>query len=130
RDQIAIVTQDTILFHDTVANNLMYGSQDNTHEAMVAAAKQAFAHDFIMAMPEQYDTVVGEKGAKLTGGQKQRLAIARAILKNPRMLPLDEATSALDTESEQLVQQALDELQRGRTVIAIAHRLSTIQNAD
>ena len=130
RDQIAIVTQETILFHDTVANNIMYGSPTNSREAMLSAAKQAFAHDFILQMPQQYDTVVGEKGAKLSGGQKQRLAIARAVLKNPRILLLDEATSALDTESEKLVQKALEELQKGRTVIAIAHRLSTIQNAD
>lgn len=130
RNQIAIVTQDTILFHDTVANNILYGSPSAGREAMIEAAKKAFAHDFIMQMPRQYDTVVGEKGAKLSGGQKQRISIARAILKNPRILLLDEATSALDTESEKLIQQALDELQKGRTVIAIAHRLSTIQNAD
>lgn len=130
RNQIAIVTQETILFHDTVANNIMYGSQTKTRGEMLEAARKAFAHDFIMAMPDQYETVVGEKGARLSGGQKQRVAIARAILKNPRILLLDEATSALDTESEKLIQQALDDLQKGRTVIAIAHRLSTIQNAD
>jgi len=130
RDQIAIVTQDTILFHDTVANNILYGSPSCSREEMIEAAKKAFAHDFIMQMPRQYDTIVGEKGAKLSGGQKQRISIARAILKNPRILLLDEAMSALDNESEKLIQKSLEEFQKGRTVIAIAHRLSTIHNAD
>ena len=130
RDQIAIVTQDTILFHDTVANNILYGSPSCNRDEMIDAARKAFAHDFIMQMPRQYDTIVGEKGAKLSGGQKQRVSIARAILKNPRILLLDEAMSALDNESEKLIQKSLEEFQKGRTVIAIAHRLSTIHNAD
>jgi subfamily B ATP-binding cassette protein MsbA len=130
RDQIAIVTQDTILFHDTVANNILYGSPSCSREEMIDAARKAFAHDFIMQMPRQYDTVVGEKGAKLSGGQKQRISIARAILKNPRILLLDEAMSALDNASEKLIQKSLEQFQKGRTVIAIAHRLSTIHNAD
>ncbi len=130
RQQMALVTQDAILFNDTIGNNIRYGSMDTTQDQMFEAAKRAYAHDFILHQPHGYDTVVGDKGVKLSGGQKQRLAIARAILKNPSILLLDEATSALDTESERMVQQALDELIRGRTVIAIAHRLSTIQHAD
>jgi subfamily B ATP-binding cassette protein MsbA len=130
RRQMAIVTQETILFNDTIRNNIRYGSMDASDAQVEEAARRAHAHDFILHQPQKYDTVVGEKGVKLSGGQKQRLAIARAILKNPAILLLDEAMSALDTESERLVQEALDELIRGRTVVAIAHRLSTIQHAD
>jgi len=130
RSQIAIVTQDTILFHDTIRNNIHYGSLEATEEEMADAARRAHAHTFILQQPQGYDTVVGEKGIKLSGGQKQRLAIARALLKNPAILLLDEATSALDSESERLVQEALNVLIHGRTVLVIAHRLSTIQRAD
>jgi len=130
RKQIAIVNQDTILFNDTIRNNIRYGSLDASDEEIIKAAKQAYAHDFILQQSHGYDTIVGDKGVNLSGGQKQRLAIARAILKNPAILLLDEATSALDTESERFVQAALDELIKGRTVIVIAHRLSTVQKAD
>ncbi len=130
RRQLALVSQDTVLFNDTIRNNILYGRMEAADSEVFEAARRAHAHDFVLQQPDGYDTVVGDKGVKLSGGQKQRLAIARAILKNPAILLLDEATSALDTESERLVQQALDELIRGRTVVVIAHRLSTIQRAD
>jgi ATP-binding cassette subfamily B protein len=129
-DAIGVVTQETYLFHSTVRRNLMYGRPDASDDEMVAAAKAAFIHDRIMEMPEGYDTMVGERGYRLSGGEKQRLAIARVILKDPRILILDEATSSLDTTSERLVQEALKPLMRGRTTLAIAHRLSTILAAD
>jgi ATP-binding cassette, subfamily B, bacterial len=116
--------------HDTVRENLRYGKPDATDEELVAAARAAAIHDHVASLPEGYDTVVGERGYKLSGGEKQRLAIARAILKNPRILILDEATSALDTQSERLIQAALAGLMVGRTTFAIAHRLSTILAAD
>jgi ATP-binding cassette subfamily B protein len=127
---IGMVTQETYLFHTTIRRNLLYGKPDATEEELVAAARAAFIHDRIMELPDGYDTVVGERGYKLSGGEKQRLAIARVILKDPRILILDEATSSLDTASERLVQEALRPLMRGRTTIAIAHRLSTILSAD
>jgi ATP-binding cassette, subfamily B, bacterial MsbA len=130
REQIGVVTQEGFLFHDTVFNNILFGRLDATREDVIEAAKKAYAHEFISALPEGYDTVVGDKGNRLSGGQQQRLAIARALLKNAPILLLDEATSALDTESERMVQQALERLAEGRTVVAIAHRLSTIVNAD
>ncbi len=130
REKIGIVTQDTILFNDIVRNNIAYGLDNCPLESIVAAAKAANAHDFIMAMPQQYDSTIGERGVKLSGGERQRISLARAILKNPPLLILDEATSALDTESEILVQQAIDRLMSGRTSIVIAHRLSTVQHAD
>jgi ATP-binding cassette subfamily B protein len=127
---IGVVTQETYLFHQTIRQNLMYGRPEATQEEMVAAAKAAFIHDRIMELSDAYDTVVGERGYRLSGGEKQRLAIARVILKDPRILILDEATSSLDTTSERLVQEALRPLMEGRTTIAIAHRLSTILAAD
>ena len=130
RQLIGAVMQETLLFNDTIENNIKYGSFDATHEQVVAAAKMANAHDFIMSQPDGYDRVVGEKGFVLSGGERQRIAIARAILKNPPILILDEATSALDTVTERLVQDALTNLMKNRTVLAIAHRLSTIRNAD
>jgi subfamily B ATP-binding cassette protein MsbA len=130
RDQIAVVTQETILFNDTIRNNIALGRAGASEEEIVAAAKHAHAHGFILEKPHGYDTQIGEKGVALSGGQRQRLAIARAILKDAPILVLDEATSALDTESERAVQEALDELMIGRTTICIAHRLSTIQRAD
>jgi subfamily B ATP-binding cassette protein MsbA len=130
RRQIGIVTQETILFNDTIANNIAYGTSNTASDEVVAAAKKAHAHDFIMNMEQGYDTVIGEMGTKLSGGQRQRIAIARAMLRNSPILILDEATSALDTESERQVQAALDELMADRTVFAIAHRLSTIAHAD
>jgi ATP-binding cassette, subfamily B, bacterial len=129
-DAIGMVTQETYLFHDTVRANLLYGSPDATDDELQAAAKAAFIHDRIMEMPEGYDTMVGERGYRLSGGEKQRLAIARVILKDPRILVLDEATSSLDTANERLVQEALRPLMSGRTTLAIAHRLSTILSAD
>jgi subfamily B ATP-binding cassette protein MsbA len=129
RDQIAYVTQETILFNDTIRNNIVYGSFDVSDENVIQAAKAAYAHEFIMAMPEGYKTVIGEKGVRLSGGQRQRIAIARAIIKNSSILILDEATSALDTHSEKEVQRALENLMKGRTTILIAHRLSTVRNA-
>jgi ATP-binding cassette subfamily B protein len=129
-DAIGVVTQETYLFHDTVRRNLLYGKPDATDEELVAAARAANIHERISELPEGYDTVVGERGYKLSGGEKQRLAIARVILKDPRILILDEATSSLDTTSERLVQSALEPLMKGRTTIAIAHRLSTILSAD
>lgn len=130
RSQIAIVTQDTILFNDTVRNNIAYGHPEIAPAAVEEAARAALAHDFIMALPNGYDSVVGERGLRLSGGERQRLSIARAILKNAPILVLDEATSALDTESEALVQSALQNLMAGRTVFVIAHRLSTVRRAD
>lgn len=130
RSQIAVVTQETILFNDTIRNNIVLGRPGASFEEVVEAAKHAYAHDFIMEKPQGYDTVVGEKGAMVSGGQRQRLALARAILKNAPILILDEATSALDNEAERIVQKAIEELMQGRTTICIAHRLSTIYNAD
>ena len=127
--QIALVPQETILFGGTILDNIRYGNRDASQEAVTEASRAAHAHDFIMSFPDQYLTLVGEKGVNLSGGQRQRIAIARAILKNPRILLLDEATSALDSESERLVQQALDQLMKGRTTFVIAHRLTTIQGA-
>lgn len=130
RQQIGLVPQETMLFNASVRENILYGRLDATDEEVVAAAKAANAHDFIMEMPGGYDAMVGDRGNSLSGGQRQRIAIARAILKNPRILILDEATSALDTESEKVVQAALDRLMKGRTAVVIAHRLSTIRDAD
>ena len=130
REQIGLVTQETFLFHDTIFSNILFGRLTATKEEVYQAARTAFAHDFIMAQPQGYDTVIGDKGCLLSGGQQQRLAIARALLKNAPILLLDEATSALDSESEKQIQLALETLSAGRTVIAIAHRLSTILSAD
>ena len=130
REKIGIVPQETVLFNGSIYDNILYGDLTATTEEVMAAAKAANAHDFIMQMADQYQTQIGERGSKLSGGQRQRIAIARAILKNPRILILDEATSALDTESEKLVQDALDKLMAGRTSFVIAHRLSTILQAD
>jgi len=130
REHIGLVTQETFLFHDTILKNIQFGRLDAPPEEIYEAAKAASAHDFIMAQPKGYETVIGDKGCLLSGGQQQRLAIARAILKNAPILLLDEATSSLDSESEQQIQQALAKLAAGRTVIAIAHRLSTILSAD
>ncbi len=130
RNQIAVVTQDTILFNDTIRRNIELGRPGASQEEIIAAAKHAHAHEFIMENPDGYDTVIGERGVALSGGQRQRIAIARALLKNAPILILDEATSALDSESERAVQAALEELMRGRTTICIAHRLSTVQRAD
>ncbi|MDR1194872.1 MAG: ABC transporter ATP-binding protein/permease [Endomicrobium sp.] len=130
REQIGIVSQDVMLFDDTIKYNISYGHFDASMQEISEAAKNANAHDFISALPEGYDTLVGERGIKLSGGEKQRISIARAILKNPPILLLDEATSALDSKSEQLVQQAIENLMESRTVILIAHRLATVKNAD
>ena len=127
---IGVVTQETYLVHDTIRANLQFGRPDATEEQMIEACKAAAIHDHIAGLPEGYETIVGERGYKLSGGEKQRIAIARAILKNPPILILDEATSALDTRSERLIQDALNRLSKGRTTFAIAHRLSTILNAD
>jgi ATP-binding cassette subfamily B protein len=129
-DAIGVVTQETYLFHDTVRRNLLYGKPDGTEEELIEAARAANIYARIVELPDGFDTVVGERGYKLSGGEKQRLAIARVILKDPRILILDEATSSLDTTSERLVQAALEPLMEGRTTIAIAHRLSTILSAD
>jgi subfamily B ATP-binding cassette protein MsbA len=130
RAQVGIVTQETVLFNDTLRNNIAYGQPNVPRDRVEAAAKAALAHDFIQTLPNGYDTVIGERGVRLSGGERQRLAIARAILKNAPVLILDEATSALDTESESLVQAALQNLMTGRTVLVIAHRLSTVRRAD
>lgn len=130
RGLLGIVTQETILFHDTVRANIAYGMANPDAARVEAAARAANAHEFIAAMPQGYDTVLGEKGTRLSGGQRQRIAIARALFRDPPVLILDEATSALDTESERLVQQAIDEVMEGRTVLVIAHRLSTVRRAD
>jgi ABC-type multidrug transport system fused ATPase/permease subunit len=129
RRHVAVVLQDTFLFNATVRENLLYGKPDAADEELIAAATAAYAHDFIMEMPKGYATEIGERGVKLSGGQRQRLALARAILADPRILILDEATSSVDAEAEYLIQQALDEVMRGRTALVIAHRLSTIRNA-
>ncbi len=126
---MAFVPQDVILFGGTIAENIAYGKLGATAEEIADAASKANAHDFICKFPEGYETIVGERGIKLSGGQRQRIAIARAILKDPAILILDEATSSLDSESEQLVQEALDNLMKNRTSFVIAHRLSTIRNA-
>ena len=130
RRQMALVPQDVILFGGTIKENIAYGRPDAGDEEIIEAAKNANAHEFVSNFPEEYETIVGERGIKLSGGQRQRIAIARAILKDPAILILDEATSSLDSESEQLVQEALDNLMKGRTSFVIAHRLSTIRNAD
>ncbi len=130
RAQLGIVTQETVLFHDTVRSNIAYGLADASAEALERAARAAHAHEFIVALPQGYDTVLGERGTRLSGGQRQRIAIARALLRDPPILILDEATSALDTESERLVQDAIERLLEGRTVFVIAHRLSTTRHAD
>jgi len=130
REQIGLVTQETFLFHDTIFSNIQFGRLDATEEEVHEAARAAYAHDFIMAQPKGYQTVIGDKGCLLSGGQQQRLAIARAVLKNAPILLLDEATSSLDSESEKQIQTALAELATGRTVVAIAHRLSTVLSVD
>src|SRR5262249_37425276 len=130
RAQIGIVTQETILFNDTVRNNIAYGLPNVDQRAVIDAARAALAHDFILRLPEGYDTVIGERGLRLSGGERQRISIARALLKNAPILILDEATSALDSESEALVQSALQNLMTGRTVFVIAHRLTTIRRVD
>ncbi len=130
RAHIGLVSQDITIFDDTIAANIGYGRAGATHEEIIDAAKAAAAHEFIESFPEGYETTVGEDGVKLSGGQRQRLSIARAILRDAPILLLDEATSALDNESEKLVQQALEKLEKGRTTLVIAHRLSTVQNAD
>ena len=130
RNHIGIVSQESILFNDTARNNILFGTENASEEEVIAAAKIANAHEFIMSLEKGYDTNIGERGNKLSGGQKQRMSIARAVLKNPAIMILDEATSALDTESEKLVQDALEKLMKDRTSLVIAHRLSTIRNAD
>ena len=130
RDNIAIIPQDISLFNHSILDNIRYGRMDAADDEVIAAAKKAFAHDFIEELPEGYETLVGERGVKLSGGQRQRIAIARAILKNAPILILDEATSALDSESERLIQDSLEDLMKGKTVLAIAHRLSTINHLD
>ena len=130
RQQIGLVPQETMLFNATVRENILYGRLDATDEELDAAATAAPAHEIIKELPGGYEALVGDRGSSLSGGQRQRIAIARAILKNPRILILDEATSALDTESEKIVQAALDRLMEGRTAVVIAHRLSTVRNAD
>ncbi len=130
RQQVSIVLQDVFLFHGSVRENILFGRPNATEAELIQAAKIANAHDFIMALPNGYDTIIGERGVKLSGGQKQRLAIARAVLKDAPILILDEATSSVDTETELLIQEALERLMRGRTTIIIAHRLSTVRHAD
>ena len=129
RENIGIVQQDVYLFAGTIMDNIRYGKFGSTDEEVIEAAKQANAHDFIMELPEGYDTDCGQRGVKLSGGQKQRLSIARVFLKNPPILIFDEATSALDNESEHIVQESLESLAKNRTTFVIAHRLSTIKNA-
>jgi ATP-binding cassette, subfamily B, bacterial MsbA len=130
RNLMGNVNQDPILFNDTFFNNIAFGVESATEEEVIAAAKVANAHDFIMDTPDGYHSNIGDRGSKLSGGQRQRISIARAVLANPPILILDEATSALDTESERLVQDALDNLMKNRTTVVIAHRLSTVRNAD
>jgi ATP-binding cassette subfamily B protein len=130
RQQISLVPQDPILFHRSLSENIAYGCPGATQDEIIEAAKKAYAHDFIMSLPQGYDTLVGERGVKLSGGERQRVAIARAILADAPILILDEATSSLDSVSEHYIQKALHTLMEGRTTITIAHRLSTIQQAD
>jgi len=130
RSNIGLVGQEPTLFATTIAENIRYAKPSSTMEEIETAARAANAHDFIMALPDRYETQVGSKGTQLSGGQKQRVAIARAMIADPRILLLDEATSALDTESERVVQEALDKLMKGRTTIVVAHRLSTVRNSD
>jgi len=130
RRHIGLVLQEPFLFHGTIAENISYGKPDATREEVVAAARAAHAHEFILRMPQGYDSLVGERGQALSGGERQRISIARALLIDPRILIMDEATSSVDTETEQEIQKALDNLVRGRTTIAIAHRLSTLRRAD
>lgn len=130
RDLLGIVNQESILFNDSIFGNIAFGKTDATMEQVIAAAKIANAHNFIIETERGYETNIGDRGTKLSGGQKQRICIARAVLANPPIMLLDEATSALDTESEKLVQEALNNLMKNRTSLIIAHRLSTIQNAD
>ncbi len=127
---ISMVFQNVYLFHDTVRANILFGKPDATEEEIIEAAKKSRCHDFITALPNGYDTVIGEGGGTLSGGEKQRISIARAILKNAPIIILDEATASIDPENEHLIQQAISELTRGKTIITIAHRLATIQNAD
>ncbi|MFQ5439226.1 MAG: ATP-binding cassette domain-containing protein, partial [Paracoccaceae bacterium] len=129
-DTIGIVPQDTVLFNDTIGYNILYGRADATGDEMIAAAKAAKIHDFVIGLPDGYDTTVGERGLKLSGGEKQRVGIARTFLKDPPILLLDEATSALDTQTERDIQDSLRRMGRGRTVITIAHRLSTVVDSD
>ena len=130
RRSIGLVSQDVFLFHGTVRENIAYGVPDADDDAIVAAAEVAEAHGFISALPQGYDTIVGERGQKLSGGQRQRLSIARAVLTDPPVLVLDEATSSVDNETEAAIQRSLERIAVGRTVIVIAHRLSTVRNAD
>ena len=127
---ISMVFQNVYLFHDTVRNNICFGKPDATEEEMIDAAKKACCHDFIMALPEGYDTVIGEGGGSLSGGEKQRISIARAILKDAPIIILDEATACVDPENEHLIQAAISELTKGKTIVTIAHRLATIEQAD
>jgi ATP-binding cassette subfamily B protein len=130
RGAIAIVPQDTVLFNDTIHYNIQYGRPEANEEEVIAAAKAAHIHDFIISLPDGYNAMVGERGLKLSGGEKQRVAIARAILKNPRIMIFDEATSALDSRTEQAIQRELNAIAQGRTTLVIAHRLSTVMDAD
>jgi len=130
REQIGIVLQEPFLFHGTIAENIAYGRPEATMEEIMQAAQAANAHEFIVRFPEGYETMVGERGARLSGGERQRISIARAILKNPRILIFDEATASVDTETEHQIREAIDRLVSGRTTFAIAHRFSTLKNAD
>ena len=130
RENIGIVQQDVFLFSGSFADNIAYGKKDATMDEIIEAAKKANIYDYILSLPEGFDTEIGERGIRLSGGQKQRLSIARVFLKNPSILILDEATSALDNTTEALIQEALNSLKKGRTTIVVAHRLSTIKNAD
>ena len=130
RRQIGIVLQETILFQDTIANNIAYGNPSASRDAVVQAAERAYAHQFIMGLPQGYDTVVGERGYGLSGGQRQRIALARVMLRDPSILILDEATSAVDIQDEVLIRKAIDEFARGRTTFLISHNLASIQVAD